>query len=152
MKSIDKVGLILCKYQAKLFEYSVKQKVSSRLFIKKFSHSFLAERMDFSAFLLESIDVPQAYIEVVGETQLNGPIYNEAIMSWIGYIYRYICYTYSQTMSDVYKRIKPKDLYELYDAYHSMDNELAIKRILEAKSISFEIKDDIELFKKIYHI
>ena len=43
--------------------------------------------MGFGAFLLESIDVPQAYIEVTGETPLNGPVYEEAIMSWIGYIY-----------------------------------------------------------------
>ena len=55
-------------------------------------------------------------------------------------------------MKKVYEKIKPQELYDLYDAYHSMDNELAIKRILESKNIEFEHKDNLEVLRKIYNI
>ena len=83
----------------------------------------------------------------------GGIIYNEQSMEWIGYIYRYICYIYEQPMKKIYGLIKPNELFELYDAYHSLDNELAIKRILEAKGISFENNtNQLEELKKIYKI
>lgn len=150
MTKMNEIGLMLCKYQARLFEYASKQNVSSKVFVKKFAYSYVAIRMDSIGFLLESIDVPQAYLEIMGEDNKTGIVYNEQIMNWIGYIYRYICYIYQQPMKRVYKLIKPKELYDLYDAYHSLDNDLAIQRILEAKSINFDTNDDLELLKKIY--
>ena len=54
-------------------------------------------------------------------------------------------------MKKVYKLINPKELYNLYDAYHSLDNELAIERILEAKSIKLGDNNDLELLKRIYN-
>lgn len=150
MTKMNEIGLTLCRYQAKLFEYAAKQKISSKQFIKKFAYSYVAVRMDSIGFLLESIDVPQAYLEVTNGDSIRGIVYSEKIMNWIGYIYRYICYVYQQPMKRVYKLIKPKELYDLYDAYHSLDNDLAVQRILEAKSINFDTNDDLELLKKIY--
>ena len=46
----------------------------------------------------------------------------------------------------LYKRIKPEELYMLYESYHSLDNELAAKRILEAKNIN-NILNDVELLR-----
>ena len=152
MTKMDEIGLMLCKYQARLFEYAAKQKVSSKLFIKMFAYSYVAARMDSIGFLLESIDVPQAYLEVINNNSRNGIVYSEKIMNWMGYIYRYICYVYQQPMKRVYKLIKPKELFDLYEAYHSLDNDLAIQRILEAKSINFDNKDNLELLKRIYGI
>lgn len=152
MKKMNEVGLMLCRYQAILFGYSVNQRVSSKVFVKKYAHSLLSERMDSVGFLLEAIDVPQAYIEVMRNNKKGGIIYNEQSMEWIGYIYRYICYIYEQPMKKIYDLIKPNELFELYDAYHSLDNELAIKRILEAKCISFENINQLEELKKIYKV
>lgn len=151
MTKMNEIGLMLCRYQARLFEYAARQKVSSKFFVKKFSFSFTAARMDSIGFLLESIDVPQAYLEIMNGSEKTGIVYSEKIMNWIGYIYRYICYTHQQPMKRVYKLIKPKELHDLYDAYHSMDNELAIERILEAKSINFEGTNNLELLKRIYN-
>ena len=152
MKAMDKIGLVLCKFQANLFEHASKQNASSKLFIKKFSYSSLAKRIDSGGrFLFESIDVPQAFSEVISAIDIfKGRVFANRIMSWIGYIYRYICYIYEVPMASVYKKIKPQELFDVYTSYHSLDNELAIKRILEAKNISFERKDNIELLKEIY--
>ena len=153
MKKMNDIGLMICRYQADLFEYSTKMNVSSKLFVRKFSYSFLSKRMDSSGFLCESIDIPQAYIELMNNsTKKEGIIFEPYIMRWIGFIYRYICYIYKKPMKKVYEKIKPQELYDLYDAYHSMDNELAIKRILESKNIEFDHKDKIEVLRKIYNI
>ena len=148
---MNEIGLMLCRYQARLFEYAAKQDISSRYFIKLFSYSFVARRMDSIGFLLESTDVPQAYLEITEGKIKTGTMYSEKIMHWIGYIYRYICYIYQEPMKKVYKLINPKELYNLYDAYHSLDNELAIERILEAKSIKLGDNNDLELLKRIYN-
>lgn len=148
---MDEAGIMLCKYQARLFEYATKQKVPSKRFINKFAFSDLAARMDSISFLYEVEDVPQAFDEIKIKKANNvSSLFRSDIMSWIGYIYRYICYQYETPMKEIYKKIHPQELYDVFDAYHSLDNELAIKRILEAKGLVFEKKDDIEKLKRIY--
>ena len=58
MRKMDSSGLLLCRYQADLFEYSTKQKYPSRVFIKTFCYSSLSKRLNNVAFLFESIDIP----------------------------------------------------------------------------------------------
>jgi hypothetical protein len=154
MRKMDEDGLFLCRFQADLFKYSVKQNISSKLFIKDFSYSNLSFRMNSNDFLFESLDVPAAFIEVekMENKRKSGIVYNEAIIGWIGYIYRYICYIYEKNMKSIYKVIKPQELYDIYDSYHSMDNELAISRILEAKNINFNKNTDISIVKKHYKL
>ena len=153
MREMDEYGLMLCKYQADLFEYSSKEMMPSRVFIKQFAYSFLAKRLDKKSFLYESIDIPKAYNEVIGGFRFTGSVvFEQPIIRWIGYIYRYISYIYEKPTKKIYERIKPQELYNLYDSYHALDNELAIRRILEAKDINFEIKPNLTLLRKIYKI
>lgn len=153
MKKMDENGLLLCKYQARLFEYSTSKNISSKQFIKDFSYSNLSKRMGNVSFLFETLDTAGAYLEIEENKPFKkGEVYNENIISWIGYIYRYTCYIYEKDMKDIYKKIKPQELYDLYDAYHSLDNELAIKRILEAKNIDFNNKNATNLLKKYYNL
>ncbi|MBE5763114.1 MAG: hypothetical protein E7338_02705 [Clostridiales bacterium] len=141
MREIDDFGRFICRYQADLFEYSAKQLVASKDFVKKYAYSNLAERMDDRGFWFEAIDVPQAFSEMQTiKAKKKISIYRSDVIRWIGYIYRYICYIYEKPMKEVYKRISPQELYDVFDAYHSLDNELAIKRILEAKCLDFEKK------------
>ena len=151
MRPMDDSGLLLCKYQASLFEYSAKQQTPSKMFIKRFSMSNLAKRMDGPGFIYEGTDVPKAFEEIKTQ-KTNDPklIYSQPIISWIGYIYRYMSYIYEKPTTLIYKKIPPQELYDVYDAYHSLDNEMAINRILEAKSINLDVTADIELFKRIY--
>lgn len=55
--------------------------------------------------------------------------------------------------SQVYKIIKPKELRELFFAYHTMDPSQAIERILEAKGYPIneeeELKRQYEIFRRI---
>lgn len=140
MRKIDDTGLLLAKYQASLFEITVKElNCSSAYFYKKFAFSKLAQRMDRKAFILESLDITGAIEELKKEAnyEVGNTKVSEAIMAWIGYLLRYWSYTYEISTKQIYKYIKFDELCELYEAYHSLDIEEAINRINEAHNIKY---------------
>ena len=131
MRKFDKDGLILCEMQGQVFEMSIETtSTSSEIFIRRFMQSIIAKSLDSGDIL-----------------QTNNEMY------WIGYIYRYFSYTYEKSSSQVYKIIKPKELRELFFAYHTMDPSQAIERILEAKGYPIneeeELKRQYEIFRRI---
>ena len=141
-----------CKYQADFFELSTNKKdCSSVVFIKQFSNSKLAKAMDNRSYLFLADDITKAYDSLKKEKKLTlgKEIYPKKVMSWIGYIMRYMAIKYEYTTKNVYSIIKPKELYGMYEAYHSLDNDLVCERILEAKNINLNL-NNIEIFKKIY--
>ena len=140
MKKMDDLGLSLCNYQASLFETTVKElSCSSSYFYKKFAFSNLAKRMDKKGFVFESLDVTGAIEELKKESnyEIGKNKVSPAIMAWIGYLLRYWAYTYMISTKQVYKYIKFDELCNLYEAYHSLDVEEAIKRINEAHNIKY---------------
>lgn len=148
MSKIDENKITICRYQASLFSYSIRKGVSSKDFARAFANSNLSKRMNDEMFLFEAIDVPAAYDEILkGRKVRGGKIFAEQIMSWIGYMYRYICFMYDVDMKKVYSFIKPQEMFDIYDAFHSMDPELAAKKIIEAKGIDFNV-NNIDLMKK----
>lgn len=153
MKPIDRNGLLLAKYQSSLFEISVKElSCSSAYFYKKFSYSKLAKRMDKKAFISESLDITGAIEELKKESNYNvGHIKEPAkVMAWIGYLLRYWSYTYEISTKQIYKLIKLNELCRLYEAYHSLDTEEAIKRLHEVHKIYYlhDISSSAEQLRK----
>lgn len=134
---IDETGLKLCKIQAKIFESSInKTECSSAIFVRRFMLSDIARRMDDGVFLFESCEEDEVFVEI--ENQYGKSNYGKEKISaeelyWIGYIYRYWCYTYQITSKQAFKIVKMKELRDLYYPYHSLDPSQAIERILEAK-------------------
>lgn len=152
MKEIDNVGLKLCEYQSSIFENSVDYfNCSSIYFVKVFMNSDFAKRIDNPSFLLESIDTYAAFNELMVNHKMNrgNERYPSYVMRWIGYIYRYFSYSYELSSKRVYKIIKPKELFGLYESYHSLDPKEVIERIIESKRIKNE-SNLIELAKKYY--
>ena len=140
MRKIDDTGLLLAKYQADLFEYTVNHLTcSSAYFFKKFAFSALAQRMDNKAFLFESLDIPAAIEELQKESNYSVGNIKVApqVLAWIGYLLRYWSYTYEVSTKQIYKLISFNELCELYEAYHSLDVEAAIQRINEAHNIKY---------------
>jgi len=72
MKKIDEYGKKLCGFQAELFKESIiQQACSSKIFIRRFMNSELAERIDSKGFLFESsgiIDVLEELDKEYGST------------------------------------------------------------------------------------
>ncbi len=69
-------------------------------------------------------------------------------MSWVSYTIKYFAYSTDKSEIYLYKKIKLDDSASLNEAYHSLDNDLVIKRLLESKDIDTNI-NDVELYRKI---
>ena len=157
MKKIDKDGLLLCDLQAKTFELSLSlQNTSSEIFIRRFMNSDIAKKMDNMAVLQTNIqarDVLDLIDEEYGKSNYGSIKYTQNEMYWIGYIYRYFAYTYRKSSVQTYKIVKPKELRGLFLPYHTMDPAQAIDRILEAKGLVNDNKDEekrqYEIYRKI---
>lgn len=152
MRKIDSKGLELCDAQGKLFQRSVNEfEGSSANFIKVFMNSEpakLIDRLGFfdSAYILSTISINNPTVNTCGSEK-----YEEKQMYWIGYLYRYWSYTYKWTSKKVFKSISGKELYQLYEPYHSLDPAIAINRIIEAKEIKKE-DDYLTVLKRIYNL
>lgn len=135
MKKMDSLGLRMCRYQAMLFELSKdKTDCSSKIFIRRFMNSKLAERIDKEGLLFDSLDVQEAIEEVesqYGASSYGVEKFNQEELHWIGYIYRYWAYVSEKSSKQIYKIIKPEQLRKLYFPYHSLDPMQAIERITE---------------------
>ena len=157
MRKISKDGVILCTLQAETFEKSVeKMDTSSEIFIRRFMKSKIAKRFDNESILESNIqanDILELIDEEYGISNYGSVKYTRNEMFWIGYIYRYFAFTYNMTSAQIYKIVKPKELRDLFLPYHTMDPVQAIERILEAKGMLTDEKQELErqyeIFKRI---
>lgn len=142
MRAFDEIGLKLCRMQAELFALSAsKLECSSPIFLRRFMLSRVAARMDQDGFLYESStgdSILREIEEEFGATNYGKEKYSTEELYWMGYLYRYWCYTYEKSSKQVYKQIKPKELRQLYYPYHSLDPAQAVDRILESKEMAQE--------------
>lgn len=160
MRKITRDGLLLCNLQAKTFELAVDSAtVSSEIFIRRFMNSKIAKTLDNESILHTNIhekDILLILEEEYGQSKYGSVKYTHNEMFWIGYLYRYFSYTYELSSIQVYKIVKPKELRELFFAYHTLDTSQAIERIIEAKGLLLDEKGEIQrqyqIYKKIRNI
>lgn len=151
INKLNDASLLSCRFVSDLFEYSTKkQECSSKVFIKAYVYSSVSNTISNSSFILNSLDISQAYELIKKEKKLTigKDIYPSYVMSWIGYIMEYFTLSTNIPLTVLYKKIKPEELYTLYESYHSLDNDLVIQRICEAKNINLNL-NNLDLFKSI---
>ena len=126
---------------------------SSKAFIKTFVYSSLLNQINDKSFILSSMDISLAYEILKKEKNFNtgDDIYPSYVMSWIGYIMTYFSCVTGLPQSVLYENMKPEEFYQIYEAYHSLDNEMVIKRIIESKKINVEL-NDVNVMRKIYNL
>lgn len=155
MKTMDEIGNKLCRAQAELFVSSISlTNCSSAIFLRRFMNSSVAKRMDDGSFLFEASTNESVIAEIeeeFGKSDYGKVKFTENELYWMGYLYRYWCYTYEKTSKQVYRIIKPTELRKLFFPYHSLDNAAAIERILEAKNSREEdlTQRGVEIFRRI---
>lgn len=155
MRKMDHYGLQMCKFQGELFQESLrKTQCGSKVFLRRFMLSDLAERMDKDGFLFEATDIGDAFIEI--ETQYGPTNYGQIkfggeALYWTGYLYRYWSYISGKSSKQLYRIMKPEELEKLYFPYHSLDPEQAIERIMEAKGLKEEdeIARGVEIMRRV---
>lgn len=155
MRTFDYYGLKMCQYQGELFALSgEKVECSSPVFLRRFMYSDVAVRMDGEGFLLESTqpcDVIEEINDQYGDSSYGQTVYGKEELYWIGYIYRYWCYTHGISSLKAYRMVKPDELKMMYYPYHSLDPAQVIERIIEAKELGEEdlIKKGVQILRRI---
>lgn len=155
MRVIDDIGLTLCRVQGEIFATSAEKiGCSSAIFIRRYMNSSFASRLDEGGVMSELFDIDVVFEELeheFGPSSYGTVKYATEELYWIGYIYRYWCYTRNNMSKHIYKIVKPKELRSLYYPYHSLDPVQAIDRILEAKGVKEEdyTTRGVEILRKI---
>lgn len=155
MRDFDEYGLKICRYQGELFLMSKEMvECSSPIFLRRFMYSNVAQRMDREGFLFESIsqkDVIDEINEEFGKSDYGKIKYAVEELYWMGYLYRYWCYTHEIGSKKLYKMVKPEELRKLYYPYHSLDPAQAIERIMEANELAEEdyIKKGVKILRAL---
>ena len=139
-RPFDRDGRILCDIQANLFAASpVHCDCSSAIFVRRFMNSELAAAMDEpSTFLNRPFTLEEGFERLsseYGESAYGSECYPKENLFWMGYLYRYWAYIMGEKSKNLFKIIGARELSALYPAYHTLDPEKAIDRILEAKGL-----------------
>ena len=131
MREFDGYGLKMCRFQGQLFLMSrEKTACSTPVFLRRFMYSEVAVRMDGEGFLFESETQEDVFDEIeaeFGKSEYGRIKYDGEELYWIGYMYRYWCYTRRISSKALYKMIKPEELRKVYYPYHSLDPAQAIE-------------------------
>ena len=155
MRTIDNNGLILCDMQAELFEKSLTLDCSTEIFIRRFMNSKVVKQFDSTQLLDDTLNINDIFelLEAeYGKTSYGSIKYSKDELYWIGHLYRYFCYTYEISSKRAYKIVKPKELRNLFLAYHTFDTKQAIERILEGKNINLDkdyLTEGLKILRRI---
>ena len=147
-REFDAEGVRFASFQARVFEESLSRVgQSSPIFVRRAMKSAYFRKMDFSRPSQRSLDVDEAFALIeaqYGSSDYGRIKFEPGELHWIGWMYRYICYTRGVTSSYVYSLIKPDYLRRVYYVYHTQSEEWAFANILESlglKEWQFDINE-----------
>lgn len=158
MREFNEYGLKICRYQGEVFSMSrEKTACSSPIFLRRFMYSAIAQRMDGEGFLFEEVtqsDVIDEIDRAYGKSSYGKEKYGGEELYWIGYLYRYWCYTHQISSKSLYRMIKPAELRKLYYPHHSLEPAQAIERIIEVSGLEEEdhIQRGVEILKELLQV
>lgn len=135
MREFDADGLLLAKYQGKIFIESLeRENCSSLIFLRRFFKSDFAKEMDKGNITLFTLDIDEAFESInsqFGKSNYGKNKYPSEVLYWIGYITRYISYTRDCSSYFVYKTFPPKLLFDCYSSFHTQGEEWVIENLLK---------------------
>lgn len=154
MVEMDGDGKLLCDIQGEVFEKSIEYlECSSPVFVRRFMNSNIAKEFDSTVFLNDCKTYMNVFYEIeeeYGKSTYGSVKYHKDVMYWVGYLYRYFCYTYEKSSKQAYRYLPFDYVARAYEAYHTMGVPQAIERLLEARNLSFKPEDMIEKAKELY--
>ena len=144
MKEFDHNGLLLAEYQGKLFEKSTELNCSSGIFIRRFLHSDLLNKLDINHPLSVSLNVSEgigSILEQFGDTDYGKEKYPGDTMFWMGYMYRYISYTRETSTRFVMQLFHYRQMKDVYFSFHTQDPEWCVQNLLELNNLNGNVFD-----------
>ena len=145
MREFDHNGLLLAEYQGKLFEKSTELNCSSGIFIRRFLHSDLLDKLDTnqpSSLSLDASEGINSILEQYGNTDYGKEKYARSSMFWMGYMYRYISYTRESPTKFIMQLFPYRQMNDVYYSFHTQDPEWCIQSLLEINNLTEDIFDN----------
>ena len=134
MREFDANGLELASFQGELFEQSIKAcGESSPVFLRRFFLSDYAATLDDGDSSIQSLDSNEAFESIqrqYGSSRYGKDKYSSGGMYWLGYFARYVCYTRELSSRAFYRLFDVKDIYSLYEPYHTQSEEWCLAHLL----------------------
>lgn len=128
MRKFDGLGECLCRQQAAFFALSLqKSSLSSPQFIRYFLTSDFAVEADRNG----DDDRLSLFFKAGSPLDSKEILYSEDELYWLGYLYRYICYTRILTSAQLFRAMPSKELRPYYSVYHTQDMERSAALLLE---------------------
>ena len=152
MRKFDHNGLLLAEYQGKLFEKSYELNCSTGVFIRRFLHSNLLNKLDANSPSLLSLDANEgidSIEEQFGNSNYGKIKYSPNALFWMGYMYRYISYTRELSSKYVMKIFSYNQMNDVYYSFHTQDPEWCIRSLLEINHLDERIFDNNYRLKEI---
>lgn len=156
MREFDHDGLLKAQYQAYLFQRSLEEcGCSSPIFLRRFFLSRHAREMDNFHLYSLHLNPAEGFEEIeieYGPSKYGSEKYSENELFWMGWFYRYICYTRECSSKEIFRLIKPSQMRMLYPVYHTQGEEWCIASMLDYLGLSQDYFDKnkriVELMKK----
>ena len=125
-REMDASGLLLCRFQAEVFDLSLELGIGSLDFIRRFANSELCYELDSLGILTKPMQ-PRLFIEgMKGVKSTRGPKWGEEELHWVGYVYRYWAYVDGIPMKRLCALFPPARMRKFFPLYHGLDPKEAI--------------------------
>lgn len=134
MKDLTAFEYQLCDIQGRLFELSLKNGYDSAAFIKSFMNSKTAAALDDTYDRLQWAGeeyILEELIAEIGELPQTGKTFDNEVLFWAGYLYRYWHYATGENSKEIYKIATADLLNTTWLAFHTMDPKMAIEDLKE---------------------
>ncbi len=149
LRKFDRVISNLAHSQAMIFEHSVEECISSKMFIKCFMLSEEARRLDELSLEMAGLSEIEIFDSIKKKIKTKrGSLLPYPIMHFIGYFYRSAVYVSGYSSKQIYEKIPINFLIRNYDVLHSFAIEEAVRESFEILKI--EKYDLYQRFKEIY--
>ena len=130
---MNELQLKLCDIQGRLFELSGQKGFDSVVFFKEFMTGAVAKGLDSKFNRLQWAGEEYLLAELTENTNLitEGTIFDQEVLYWSGYLYRFWHFTTGESSKAIYKQAPAETLRRNWLMFHTLAPEVAIEDLKE---------------------
>ena len=150
LRKKDETCATLASLQARVFQRSADEGISSRSFVRAFMTDPLTQTLDSLDYLLSGLSSDDLFFAAAKRvpSDTRGNVLPGYILHWVGYIYRTACYLTGLTSKSIYRSVPLDYLTSVYPLYHGLDPVKAVQMILGDNNV--DPMTPMERFEKLY--
>ena len=130
---MNELQLKLCDIQGRLFELSGANGYDSVTFIKAFMTSEVAKGLDSKFNRMQWAGEEYLLAEVADTAELtkSGKVYNQEVLYWAGYLYRFWHFATGEDSKEIYRQAPAETMSRNWLIFHTLAPEVAIENLKE---------------------